>query len=229
VLLGSEQHVFVILPFNVAAVMPSELEAFSPVVWEELEAYLRAQHKQLKTLAPKTARQLWFRSIRRVRAADARAGYDDAARAFVLELRKHAEFDALIAPSLFIREAHIANQSARWDGVERLLEIEARTPAARALVASGLEGTIPAASLHVAVFDELGDKLYESQGGLEPLVDVVVSVRSAPAVVDGVSIGSDPEFEQTTRTDLFADREHVRDGIQAAFASFLPPLPGATE
>jgi hypothetical protein len=207
--------------------MASELELFSPVVWEELEVYLRAQGKELKTVAPKTARQLWVRSIRQVRegAKGARAGYDDAARSLVLELRKHAEFDALIAPSLFVRQAQIVSRSAHWDGVERPLAIDARTPAARSVVAAGLEGVVPAASLHVAVFDAQGEKLHEAQGGLEPLVDVVIEMGSAPALVDGVAIGSPPKFVFETRTDLFADRAHVRDGIQVAFAAFLPPLP----
>ena len=59
-LLGAENRVFLILPLNVAAAMPPELEFFSPIVWEELELYLRAHDKQLKTVSRQIARKLWI-------------------------------------------------------------------------------------------------------------------------------------------------------------------------
>ena len=218
VLLGKENRVFLVLPLNVAAVMPPELESFSPIVWKQLELYLRAQGKQLKTISRQAARTLWVRNIQQVRAGEkgARAGYDDAARALALELRNHAEFDAMIAPSLFVREALISNRSARWDSVERKLDFEARGLEARNLDTTPLQGAAPAASIHVAVFDAKGEKLHEAQGGLELLVRVRVT---------GNNPARGPTFQFATRTDLFENREHVREGIAAAFAPFLSPLP----
>lgn len=228
VLLGSEDRIFLILPLNLAARMPPELEFASPIIWKELELYLVAQGKQLKTVSRETARSLWVRNIRKLRAGPngARAGYDDAARALAQELRTHAEFDVMIAPSLFIREATISNRSARWDGVERKLEFEARGLETWRRAGQGLEtwqpahvpleGVAPAASLHVAVFDAQGEKLHEAQGGLELLVHVR-QVGKNPA--------GGPVFRFATRTDLFENREHVREGISAAFVPFLPPLP----
>ena len=70
VLLGSENRVFLILPLNVAAVMPPDLESLSPIIWKELELYLRAQGKQLKTISRQAARNLWVRSIQQVRAGE---------------------------------------------------------------------------------------------------------------------------------------------------------------
>jgi hypothetical protein len=107
VLLGAENRVFLVLPLNVAAGMPAELEYLSPIIWKELESYLRAHDKQLKTVSRKVARNLWIRCIQQVRGGEqgARAGYDDAMRALALELRNHAEFDALIAPSPVLRRA----------------------------------------------------------------------------------------------------------------------------
>ncbi len=217
-LLGVENRVFLILPLNVAAVMPPVLEPFSPILWEELELYLRAHDMQLKTVPWQVARNLWVRSIQQARVGEkgARAGYDDAARALALELRKHAEFDAMIAPSLFIREAQISNRAARWDGVHRELEFAARGLEARNLAATPLEGVAPAASLHVAVFDAKGEKLHEAKGGLELLVRVRVEGRDASGL---------PSFHFTTRSNLFENREHVREGIAAAFTPLLPPLP----
>lgn len=219
VLMGSENRVFLILPLNVAAVMPDELEHFSPIVWKELEVYLREQGKQLKTISRQAARTLWLRSVQQARAGEngARAGYDDAASALARELRRRAEFDTLIAPSLFLREARITRRSARWDGVERKLEIDARGFAARSFAASTpLEGAAPAASLHVVAFDAQGAKLHDAQGGLELLVRVRVEPKG---------LAGEPSFDFATRTDLFTNREHVREGIDAAFVPFLPPLP----
>ena len=218
VLLGAENRVFLILPLNVAMAMPPELEFFSPILWAELERYLRAQDKQLKTVNRQTARELWIRSIQQVRAGEkgVKAGYDDAARALVLELQKHAAFDAMIVPSLYVREAPISNRSARWDGVEREVEFEAQGFEARTLAATPLEGAAPAASLHIVVFDAKGEKLHEARAGLELLVRVRVTAGDAPG---------QPSFQFVTRSDPFENREHLREGIAAAFRPLLPPLP----
>jgi hypothetical protein len=203
VLAGSAAQDLLILPLNVTAIMPPELEALSSFVWTELEIYLRAHGKRLKTASFRDARRLWLSSIRQVRAGEkgARAGFDDAARALVLELAKHAEFDTVIVPSLFIRKARISGNSATWDGVERSLEFEESRRDARSILANTpLVGAAPAASLHAVVLDAKGNKIQEAKGGLELLV-------------------------LATRTDLFANREHVREGVAEALAPFLPPLP----
>jgi hypothetical protein len=219
VLAGGPDPTLLILPFNVAAVMPPELDAGSPIVWEELKIYLRAHGKRLKTVSFRDASRFWLSSIRRVQSGKqgARAGYDDAARVLVLELAKHAEFDTLIAPSLFIRNAPITERIAAWDGVERPVEVEENGPGAGRIPADALlSGLAPAASLHAVVLDANGDKLQEAQAGLELLVRVRVLGGAAP--------GSKRTFEFTTRTDLFANREHVREGIAGALSPFLPPL-----
>ncbi len=218
VLLGTENRVFLVLPLNLAAVLPPELEGVSPIVWEELERYLRAQGKQLKTVSRQTARNLWLKSIKQVRAGEkgVKAGFDDAARALAIELHKHAEFDTMLAPSLFVREAPIANRAVYWDGVERELEIAARGLEARSLAATPVEGAAPAASIHIIVFDAEGNKIHEGKGGLE----LLVRVRVAGTGQSGV-----PSFAFEPRNNLFENREHIQEGIAAAFALLLPALP----
>lgn len=217
-LLGAQDKVFLVLPLNLAAVMPPELEGVSAIVWEELERYLRAQGKQLKTVSRETARALWLASIKQVRSGEkgARAGYADAARALAVELRRHAEFDVMIAPSLYVREALIANRAVYWDGVERELEFLARGIQARNLVSTPVEGAAPAASLHIVAFDADGAEIHEGRGGL----DLLVRVR-----VTGDPETGEASFAFEKRDDLFEDREHVREGIAAAFALMLPALP----
>ncbi len=221
VLAGSAAQSLLILPLNVTAIMPQELEALSSFVWTELEIYLREQGKQLKTASFRDARRLWLGSIRQVRAGEkgARAGFDDAARVLVLELAKHAEFDTVIVPTLFVQKAKISGRSATWDGVKRSLEFEEGSRKAEKLLASiPFVGTAPAASLHAVVLDAKGNKLQEGKGGLELLVRVRVLGRLG-------SPTNSHTLEFVTRTDLFANREHVREGIAKALAPFLPPLP----
>jgi hypothetical protein len=221
VLAGGAAQNLLILPLNVTAIMPPELEALSSFVWTELEIYLREHGKQLKTASFRDARRLWLGSIRQARAGEkgARAGFDDAARLLVLELAKHAEFDTVIVPSLFVRKARISGSSATWDGVERPLEFEESGREARNILANApFVGAAPAASLHAVVLDAKGNKLQEGKGGLELLVRVRVLGRLG-------SPTPEPTLEFATRTDLFANREHVREGIAKALAPFLPPLP----
>ena len=214
VLAGNWARSLLILPLNVTAALPPELEASSGVVWEELELYLRAEGKELKTVAFPTARQLWLGAIRRARAGEkgAKAGFDDAARLLVQELAQHAEFEAVIVPSLFLRAAPVSGGSARWDSVERPVEFE------RAAGGTGdppeVEGVAPAASLHAVVLDAQGNKLQEEIRGLDLLVRVRVSKPKE---------GGSPGFEYATRADPLAERAHVRDAIAGALAPFLPP------
>jgi hypothetical protein len=214
VLAGNAARNLVILPLNIAAVMPTELEASSPVVWKELEVYLRAQGKELKTLSFRNARQLWLSSIGAARAADARAGFDDAARVLVGKLAQLVDFDAVIVPSLYLREAPIAGRSASWDAVERPLAIEGME---RLRADLRLEGLAPGASLLVALFDALGEKLHDGIGGLDLLV-VARVVRTRASAPDAITL------QFTTRTELFASRENVQEGIATALAPFLPTL-----
>lgn len=225
-LAGSPLRNLVILPLNVAAVMPPELLAASPAVWAELEVYLRAQGKELKTVSFRDARRLWIESIREARKVDAHAGYEDASRLLVGKLATHASFDAVIAPSLYLREARIAERSAKWDGVERPIEVEApgKLPAG-----VPLEGAAPAASLHVVVLDAQGNQIHEAIGGLELLVAVrVLRKRDIAEQPEAEWQSGTVSLQFVTRTDLFASREQLHEGIALALAPFLPPLPLAT-
>jgi hypothetical protein len=212
-----------ILPLNVAAVMPPELETLGPFVWEELELHLRAHDKALKTVAPVDARRLWRRSVEDVRSRGkgVKTGYDDATRALVLELTKHAKFDTVIVPSLFIREARISGGTASWDGVERPLEIAGNGVVHENVAPDApLMGVAPAASLHAVVLDGNGDKLHEAVGGLT----LLVRVREPDAATAATG-----ELEWVVRSDLHANRVHLREGIEIALAPFLTSREGKAD
>lgn len=220
VLAGSAVQNVLILPLNVASTMPPDLMEASPIVWDELEAYLRAHGMRLRTVSHETARQFWLGSIQQLRAVPGggKVGYDDASRLLVRKLARHASFDTVLAPSLYISQAPIEDKSARWDGVERVVAVEARSLAAKA-VAEGvpLEGLAPAASIHMVVLDAEGNKIQEGRGGLDLLVDVRVK-RNPYGPTD------EPVFQFASRKNLFEEREYVREGIALSLSPFLPPL-----
>lgn len=227
VLMGNPARNLLILPLNVAAAMPEELVAQSPIVWDELEIYLRGRDRQLKTVNPRDIRRLWIASVREVRARPegAKAGYKEAARVLVGKLAQYAEFDGVIVPSLFIRKAQIHDQAASWDGVERPVELEASGAARTKLTMSDtmgdekldakLEGVAPAASFHAVVFDAQGNEIQEAVGGIELLVSVEALARRSGAIT----------FKYVTRTDLFSNLAWVRQGIALALAPFIPLQP----
>jgi hypothetical protein len=226
VLAGGASLNVLILPLNATAIMSPELEPLKTLVWSELETYLRADGKRLRTASFADARSLWRGSIEKARAGEngARAGFDDAARLLVLALAKHADFDTVIIPSLFVREAPISGDTASWDGVERPLPFEHdRGDVSDFDADTTFVGVAPAASLHAVVLDREGNKLQDAVGGLELLVRVRVK-QTLGSSIDG----SDLDF--APRRAPFAKPENVREGIAAALAPFfLPPLPSMTE
>lgn len=218
VLAGSAARSLLILPLNVAAAMPAGLQERSPAVWHALEIYLRRDGRKLRTVSYAIARKFWLECIEEARKKKgAKAGYDDAARLLVLRLTKYADFDTLIAPTLYVREARIEGRTASWDGITRPVEIEAPAGLARQVADVPLEGSAPAASLHAVVFDAQGNKIQEGRGGLELLVAVRVRQRDAFHA---------PEFQFEPRTDFFANAAHLQEGIAKALSPFLlPPSP----
>jgi hypothetical protein len=225
VLTGNAARNLLILRLNTTAIMSPELEPLSDSVWSELEIYLRAEGAQLRTAPLDAARRIWLSSIQQARAGKKgpAAGFDDAARLLVLELAKHADFDTVIVPSLFIREASISGNTASWDGVERELLFEQNGSTARYLSDhSAFVGVAPAASLHAVVLDADGNKLQDSIGGLELLVRVRAKRTNTPA--------NREELDFAPHTGPFANSENIREGIARALAPyFLPPLPSQTE
>jgi hypothetical protein len=218
VLAGPGQQVSLILPLNVSAVLPGELEPYEPIVWEEFQTYLRARGKELKTLSRRTARRLWLESIREVRAptgarAGSAPGFDEAASVMARKLAERANFAVMIVPSLFVREATLKGRSASWDGVQRRVPFSTTGLGARKLAETPLVGVAPAGSLHVAIFDTEGTKVHDALGGLE----VLWGVRAV-----GANLSGEPSFKLVPRNDLFENREHVREAVEVAFDPFVP-------
>jgi hypothetical protein len=217
VLAQSPSEAIVVLPLNVTGAMPKELEAASPRIWRELKLYLRAHGASLKTLSFPTARGLWIDSVREARAGAAvsKADFAEAARIFVAKVAPHAEFGALIIPSLFVQGAEISGWTASWDGVERPVLIDEGRWAGQFAEDTPFGGTLPAASIHAAVLDAQGELIQQSQSGLALLVSIRLAGRPG--------LGP-PRFEIVDLPEPF-DREPILEGIAQALAPFLSPLP----
>ena len=208
VLVRSASESVVLLPLNLAARMPEELEPWSPRLWEALIDYLRQRAPAVKTVAPTEARQLWLESVRKARETEhpARSAFDEAARLLVERIGEHAEFGAVVLPTLFIQTAEISEGAAHWDDTSAALfgdsELEFQ-----------YEGQLPAASLHVVIFDANGDPIQQTQTGIELLVQVVnrEATREQPTMVP--------------RRELFSDPAVLRERVSRALGPFLPAAP----
>jgi hypothetical protein len=215
---GRAAQVLLVLPLNVAVAMPKGLEGPSLAVLMELENHLRAHGKQLKTVSYPDARRLWLMSVERLRRSEKNDAADFAAAASLLaaELRRHAEFDALIVPSVLVRQAAMRGTRAAWDGVTRPTEIRRDN---RGIHPSKLRAsrTARSASLHVAVFDASGRQIHEGQGGLDLLVRVYTG--------DGLStdLATSQFWYFEARPEFFDDPALLREGVAKALDPFLSP------
>jgi hypothetical protein len=140
----------------------------------------------------------------------------------VAELQRHAEFDAVIVPSIFVQQAALQGTRAVWDGVNRPIEIrrESRSFRRSRLRASR---TARCASLHVAVLDRNGLLLHEGQGGL----DLLVRERVDEELSHDLLTAEFRYFED--RPESFDDPALLREGVAKAFDPFLAPEARALE
>jgi hypothetical protein len=215
---GRAARVLLLLPLNVAVAMPKGLEGPSLDVWLELENHLRAHGKELKTVSYRDARRLWLMSMERVRRSEKNdaAAFAAGASLLAVELRRHAEFDAVIAPSVLVREAAIRGTRATWDGVTRPIEIRREH---RRIRRSKLRASTTArsASLHVAVFGANGRRIHEGRGGL----DLLVRAHIDEGLSEYLASGRVWYFE--ARPEFFDNPAFLREGVAKALDPFLSP------
>jgi hypothetical protein len=207
------------LPLNVVATLPTELEEQADLVWKELEVYLEAHGRRLQTVRLLDARRLWLDSIRQVRAKrESEQGFEASLRVLALALAQHAEFDAVIVPSLFVQQARMVGKTAKWSGVRRRIDVVGEDlDAGSIILQTSLSGTIQAASLHVVVLDAQGEAVHEGRGGL----DLVQHIHMLGERSDSIF---ERGFVLESRPDPFDSRAHLREGISEAFDPFLRPL-----
>jgi hypothetical protein len=210
----------VLAPMNLSVVLAQDLEDAVPIVENALILELQRRGARVAVIYGPDALALWQKSMLAVAPAHARAeDLRAVAEYFAAALARTEVFDALIMPSLALREARVSGRSARWDGVQRRLGVrttDATAPPADEPVFGGGEGVVASGewkgrfsglSLHLLSLMPGRRQPQERWGGLD-LVHDAVSASGR---------GNRPsESEKRLRRELLADPENVEEGIDLA-------------
>jgi hypothetical protein len=202
-----------VAPLNLAIRTESALvEAMEPT-YRALLQHLQQQDRPLAVLDARDAVQLWNEVVaERTEAGEAEALRAAASR-FAIRLAENERYGMLVFPALVARRARVNDDQVFWDGVRHPLpkagDIDDSFPPSGELVAlGGLQGTVAAGSLHLAIFSADGAVVHEGIGGLG------VTQRAKRVGHEGRS-----RWILTQREHAFADALRVREGVERAFAA----------
>lgn len=205
---------------NVGVALAPDLEDAVSIVEHALIVELQRRGARVAVIYTPDALTLWQNSVLAVspnpnNPADLRA----VAVQFAQTLARSQIYDALILPSLALREARVSGRSVRWDGVQRRLGVrpgDATSSPADSPVFGGGEGVVVSGawtgktsglSLHLLSLMPGKWRTQERWGGLDLVHDVVSS--QGP--------GANPaEPDKRLRRELLADPENVEEGVVLA-------------
>jgi len=213
------------LPLNVTAPLPHELEEAAPRVEGMIAEYLLRTGRKVESIEYVDARSAWAAAARGTLESTGEADFATALSELARNLHEIHDFDTLIIPNLLMREARIYGGSryALWDGVKRPLRMaDEATDHSGFNVMTTITGGIPGVSLHVTAHDPAGNKVFNSIAGLDLIHDF--SFVSAGDGVRGI------ETATPLRAERLTDETLVREGIDIAFDPYLlpgEPAPGS--
>lgn len=178
-----------IAPVNLSQPLSRRLEAAVPILETALLHELERRGARIGVIYTPDALTLWNESVHEVapknpQRADRRA----VAVVFAKSLATGRAFDALLLPSLVLRDAQVVDHDASWDGVQR--------------PAQGIAGgSTRGLSLQVIALMPGHWRVQERYGGLELLHGTVSpDLLSDPAnVAEGVALALDPIFGSLAR------------------------------
>ena len=210
----------VLAPMNLSVVLPQDLEDAVPIVENALILELQRRGARVAVIYAPDALALWQKSMLEVAPPHTRAeDLRNVAEYFAAALARNEVFDALIMPSLALREARVSGRSARWDGVQRRLGVrtsDVTAAPADAPVFGGGEGVVASSewsgkfsglSLHLLSLMPGRRQPQERWGGLD-LIHDAVSPNGR---------GTRPsEAEKRLRRELLSDPDNVEEGVDLA-------------
>jgi len=215
---------FLLGPANLAIALRPELEGGIEPVQQEIAAYIRTHGREVDRLPLADGRKLWEEAISEAKRTGAGLRFETTAAIFVRRLAETRDFDALVLPSLLFDFTRMSHRKARWDGVERRMQVlnipyqkagRSDNLAMRMMPNIGMNGNAAVSSLHLVVLTREGRKVFEGRGGLDLVQEIEVK-----------SVDKSYRIDLHTRGDLFQDREILREGIGVAFTPYLsPPQP----
>lgn len=212
-----------LLPLNVLAALPPELDDSTRRVTSVIREHLSACDVKVVRFRLSEARRLWNE------VADGEEEVDDERVArYVKRLHATRVFDVLIVPSLVYRDARIRDVTREvvWDGVKRQLELSGYVHKHGSIhVMTEVRGKTPAVSLHVAVYETTGAKIFDSFGGLDLVHEVDFGAPRRQDLDHRIPL---PQVEFRLKEERLRDRTALREGVAMAFTPYLdPPAPVA--
>ena len=206
------QH-FLVLPLNLTVHVPNGLEGAPDDIFSAVAGYLRDRGNSIETISPKAARERWRSSIAEVEASDTgKHDFEAAVRAFVERARKSRSFDAVIMPALVFRETKIRKRRVKWDGIVRKYEIvNLSEEAKKKKLTNDVSPVFSGVSLHVMVFGDDGDSIFQGYGGLDLAHDV-----------DMYNVERTMRAKLALKSELLKNGKNLREGIAHAFDPYLP-------
>jgi hypothetical protein len=201
---------------NTVIALPAEMTGLADPLREQIDAYLRFHDRDGQWLGLHESRRLWEQAMTAARASGA---IEKAPVFFAEEADKLYDFDAIVMPSLLVHHARAMDGYARWDGVERLMQVKnapqrpsgrAQSTLADGIKAGGVRGEVMVTSIHVLVFSRSGERVLEGRGGFGFVHDIDLS-----------RINETKRFQYQLR-DLAGDIDAMREGIAVAFDPYLP-------
>ena len=215
-----------VLPLNLVAAMPNELEGRARDVDEIMLDYLAERGKSVQAIGFDDAASAWHASEADCRSAEPKGceRFSHVAPFAARRLRTDHEYDVMLVPYLLLRRARTNGYTASFDGVERPVKMfgyPAYGPYGYGPYGYGpyiydpgwgFGGSrIRAVSLKVWGFAGDGQKLFDGIGGLD--------------VVDQIQTSEDDGYSVEVRENLLRDPGEIREGVIRAL-SRLVPRPG---
>lgn len=204
---------FMVLPVNITIKTAPEFSSELDDMFGAIAGYIREGGDTIETVSREDATAQWAKSIVKVKKSEELDdNFETAMRVYVADLSKSHSFDALIAPSIAYRTTKTRDRLVKWDGVFRKMKVINLSDIAKKKgLARSLTMQIAGVSLHVMVFDQDGELIFQKYGGLDLVHDVDMT---------GAEFTMSPKA--SLKEKLLNERDHVREGLEVAFDPYLP-------
>jgi hypothetical protein len=206
---------FLVCAPNTVIALPAELQEVTPSLRAQVDAYLHFHDRDAQWIDLPESRQAWSEAV----ASAKQHGALDKAPVFLAErLDRKYDFDAIVMPSILVHKEKATDGGAVWDGVSRQMEllnvphnpIGGQDTFAEGVRAGGITGDVLVTSVHVLVFSQKGERIFEGRGGFAFVQDLDMS-----------NVRGKWRYKPRLR-DLAADTDAMREGIAIAFDPYLP-------
>jgi hypothetical protein len=223
---GAEIQRVLLLPMNFDATPPTELARGVEVLDRKLHSYLVGTGRRVSRPALVEVMREWQQLASEVGGFvndDDKTEVEwDRVEQARCELARRLAIDrlvdAILMPTLLIRQGWYSGIKLRWDGVSRRVPVELEPGSFMETQSIGGEGM--GTSLRVTAYTTEGKKFFERFAGLEPIDRFEMG---------GFGTARGAYVRSYRRTDLFRDAELLEEAIAAGFSPLIAPAEVAAE